>query len=476
MHFSIKAPGAEQAGIVSVESPYDGAAVGTVATVSFKGVDQALKTSAALYRDRNSWLTTEERAAILERASVLMEERSEPLIALAVAEGGKPYRDTRAELLRAIDGVKNCRECLRSQHGVEVPMELNAASLHRLAFTHLEPIGPVVGISAFNHPINLIVHQIGPAIAAGCPVIIKPAQKTPLSAFMLVDIFREAGLPEPWCQPLLTENHAVIEALVADSRVAFFSFIGGSKVGWKLRSLLAPGVRCVFEHGGAAPVIAAADADLEAALPLLAKGGFYHAGQVCVSVQRVCAQKPIARQAAEGLAALAESLTTGDPADPESDVGPLIRPEEADRIDSWVKQAVAEGAELLTGGKRLSSSLYRPTVLFNPSDTSRVSKEEVFGPVVCVYECDDLDEAIGRANNVPFVFQASVLTRSIDTALYAFKHLRATAVMINDHTAFRVDWMPFGGLRESGMGTGGIPYSYRNLQIEKMAVFHSNAW
>ncbi|MGR9074444.1 MAG: aldehyde dehydrogenase family protein [Gammaproteobacteria bacterium] len=475
MHFSIKIPGAIEAGVVQVRSPYDGSLVGTVANVDLKGVEKALENSSALYRDRDSWLPAGRRAEILERATALMAARSEQLIALAVAEGGKPYRDTEVELLRAVDGMKNCRECIRSGHGSEIPMKINDASRNRLAFTHREPIGPVAAFSAFNHPINLIVHQIGPAIAAGCPVIVKPALKTPLSAFMMVDILREAGLPEAWCQPLVTVDHATAEALATDPKIAYFSFIGSGRVGWALRSKLAPGTRFALEHGGAAPVIVAEDADLDAMLPLLAKGGFYHAGQVCVSVQRIFAHRSIARQLAVRLADAANGLKVGDPSDPETDVGPMIRHQEVERVEGWVGEAVSGGAELLAGGRRISAALFPPTVLFNPSDASKVSREEVFGPVVCVYEYDELKEAVSRANALPYPFQAAVMTRGIDTALYAFEQLQASAVMINDHTAFRVDWMPFAGVGQSGYGVGGIPYTFLDMQIEKMAVFRSDA-
>jgi len=473
MHFPIKVPGAEQQGILLVTSPFDGSEVGSVATVGLSGVEQALSNCDDLFRNRSAWLSAEQRADILEDAARLMASRYEQLISVAIAEGGKPYRDTEAELSRAIDGLKNCRECIRSQQGSEIPMQLNHASLNRLAFTHREPVGPVVAVSAFNHPINLIVHQVGPAIAAGCPVIIKPAEKTPLSAFLLVDILREAGLPDVWCQPLLTEDLEVAEALVTDPRVAFFSFIGSAKVGWNLRSKLAPGTRCALEHGGSAPVIVAEDADLEAMLPLLTKGSFYHAGQVCVSVQRIYAHRSIARKLAAGLAHLADALVVGNPANLETEVGPLIRPQEVERVANWVSEAITEGAELLTGGKKISESLYSPTVLFNPAETSKVSQQEIFGPVVCIYEYDEIEDAITRANALPYAFQAAVMTRSIDTAFFAFKHIQASAVMINDHTAFRVDWMPFAGLKQSGYGRGGIPYTYRDMQIEKMAVFHA---
>jgi acyl-CoA reductase-like NAD-dependent aldehyde dehydrogenase len=476
MHYPIKIPGAEAAGVISVFSPYDGKPVGSVECIDAKGAEMALTSMAEVFRDRKNWLPAHERIAILERAAAMMQARSEQLIATAIAEGGKPYADTKIELMRAIDSIKISVECIRAERGSEIPMQLNPASMNRLAFTHKEPIGPVVAVSAFNHPINLIVHQIAPAIAAGCPIIIKPARATPLSAFALVDILHQSGLPVAWCQPVMIEDNNITEKLVTDKRIAFFSFIGSAKVGWMLRSKLAPGVRCALEHGGVAPVIMTEDADLDRMLPLMAKGGFYHAGQVCVSVKRIYAHQSIARQAAASLGILAECLTVGDPADARTDIGPLIRPEEVDRVESWVNEAVAEHAELITGGKRLSSSLYQPTVLFNPSIQSKVSQQEIFGPVICVYGYDNIDEAIEQANALPYAFQAAVATRTIDTALYAFKHLAASTVMINDHTAFRVDWMPFAGLRESGYGTGGIPYAFRDMQIEKMAVFHSSSW
>lgn len=473
MHYQIQVPNAQPAGTVEVCSPYDGKRVGSVETVDSVGAEQALTNMITAFSDRKNWLPAHERIAILERAALLVKTRSEPLIALAVAEGGKPYLDTQVELNRAIDSIKSCIDCIRTERGSEIPMQLTPGSMNRLAFTHREPVGPVVAVSAFNHPLNLIIHQAGPAIACGCPVIIKPARETPLSAFALAAIFHEAGLPKIWCQPIVVEDLAVAEQLVTDRRVAFFSFIGSAAVGWKLRSKLAPGTRCALEHGGVAPVIVAADADLNNILPLLAKGGFYHAGQVCVSVQRVYAHHSIAKTVAERLALLAENMIAGDPAIDKTDIGPLIRRREVDRVESWVNEALQEKAVLMTGGKRLSDSVYSPTVLLNPSEHSKVSREEIFGPVICVYDYEDLDDAINRANALPYAFQAAIATQSIDTALYAYKQLAASTVLINDHTAFRVDWMPFAGLRKSGYGTGGIPYTFRDMQVEKMAVFHS---
>jgi len=475
MDYQLQVSQAKAVGQLAVTSPYDGSTIGSVPTIDKQGVDQALTNASLLFADKSQWLPAEQRIKILRNMAQLMEQYYDRLVDQAVAEGGKPLLDTRIEMDRAVDGILNCVECIRTNAGTEIPMRVNPASANRIAFTHKEPIGVVVAVSAFNHPINLIIHQIGPAIASGCPVIIKPASDTPLSAFALADLLAEAGLPEGWCQAVMTTDNETAQALVTDKRVAFFSFIGSGKVGWMLKSKLANGTRCALEHGGAAPVIIEADADLDDMLPLLAKGGFYHAGQVCVSVQRVFVHQSLFDQVSQGLVDYADKMKSGDPADEATEIGPLIRHVETDRIESWVNEAVEESAILATGGKRISDAFYEPTVLLNPDINSKVSQQEIFGPVICVYSFSDMDEAIERANAVPFSFQASIFTKNIDTALAGWKNLEATAVMINDHTAFRVDWMPFGGEKESGYGMGGIPYTYRDMQIEKMAVIRSAA-
>jgi len=457
-------------GQLEVRAPFDGALIATIDTADATQVEQALATAYGLFRNRDAWLDPARRIEILRKAARLMEERAESLALEAAREGGKPLLDSRVEVARAIDGVLNCAEMLRSEAGHVIPMNINAASARRVAFTSHEPIGVVVAVSAFNHPLNLIVHQVGPALAAGCPSIVKPAGDTPLSCLRFVEILYEAGLPREWCQPLVIGDSALATRLVSDQRVGFFSFIGSGRVGWMLRSKLAPGTRCALEHGGAAPAIVAADADLDDAVPKLVKGGFYHAGQVCVSVQRIFAHRSIAETLARRIAQQAIGLKVGDPTSDRTEVGPLIRKQEVARVEAWVREAVDGGAVLVCGGKRLSDSCYEPTVLLEPPGHSKVSTEEVFGPVVCVYAYDDLDEAIGRANALPVAFQAAVFTRDQATAMHAYARLDASAVMVNDHTAFRVDWMPFAGLRESGLGVGGIPYTFRDMQIEKMFV------
>lgn len=458
---------------ITVTAPFDGSEIATLDAATSEDAERALNTAKNLFINKSMWLSASQRIDILNKTAQLMREQFDELVIVAAGEGGKPLIDSRVEVDRAIDGVLNCIECIRTDHGTEIPMGINPSSEKHMAFTRSEPIGVVVAISAFNHPLNLIIHQVGPAIATGCPVIIKPAEDTPLSCYRFISILRQAGLPEEWCQALVVSDLDVATQLVTDSRVGFFSFIGSANVGWMLRSKLAPGARCALEHGGVAPVIIEADADLVETLPAIAKGGFYHAGQVCVSVQRVYCHKSVVKVVSSNLVKMAAKLTVGDPTKEETDVGPLIRPLEVQRISKWVNDAVKEGAECLVGGKA-ENNCYLPTVLLNPSERSTVSTKEIFGPVICIYTYDNIDDAIKKANALPFAFQASIFTKNIDNALHAYKQLNASAVMINDHTAFRVDWMPFAGLRHSGLGVGGIPHTYHDMQIKKMMVLKSN--
>ncbi|MCG7948777.1 MAG: aldehyde dehydrogenase family protein [Candidatus Thiodiazotropha taylori] len=458
---------------LKVISPYDGSLLEEIPFSDGRAIEQALETAYGCYRNRQSWIPLHERVAILERLAQLMTERCDALALQAAREGGKPLVDSIVEAKRAADGVKLAIETIRTEAGEVVPINSTQAGAQRVAFTQKEPIGVVVAVSAFNHPLNLIVHQVAAAVAAGCPVIVKPAEDTPISCKAFVDMLHEAGLPKDWCQFVVPESLQLAEQLVTDQRVGFFSFIGSAKVGWMLRSKLAPGTRCALEHGGVAPLILAEDADIEKALASVLKAGFYHAGQVCVSVQRVFAEAGIAEEFSQRLAQMAGGLKVGDPALMETEVGPLIRPAEMERVASWVDEAVAEGGQRLNEAGRMANNCYSPTVLYNPSHSSKVSQQEIFGPVVCVYKSDSLEVALQHANGLPYAFQAAVFTRDIDKAMMVFRNIDASAVMVNDHTAFRVDGMPFAGLRQSGLGVGGIPHTIRDMQIEKMLVLNS---
>ncbi|PZU93309.1 MAG: aldehyde dehydrogenase [Chelatococcus sp.] len=456
--------------MLEVVQAFDRTPITTIATDDAAALEAKLKAAERAFRNRDGWLKPHERMAILRKLATLLEARRDHFAMQIAREGGKPLPDAIVETTRAIDGVRNAADELRNLAGREIPMGLSAAAADRWAFTTKEPIGVVAAISAFNHPLNLIVHQVAPAIAVGCPVIVKPASTTPLSCRDFVDLVHEAGLPEPWCQTFIPESNELAEKLVTDKRIAFLSFIGSARVGWSLHAKLAHGARSALEHGGAAPAIVDRSADLDKIVEPIVKGGYYHAGQVCVSTQRIFVHQDIAADFTERLVARVAKLKVGDPTLKDTEVGPLILPKEADRVASWIEEAVKGGARLAGGGRRLSPTTLEPTVLIDPPPDAKVSQLEVFGPVVCVYPYRDLDAAIAQANALPVAFQASVFAQDISVAMRAADRLDASAVMINDTTAFRTDWMPFAGRRESGYGTGGIPYTMRDMTQEKMIL------
>ncbi|WP_373493260.1 aldehyde dehydrogenase family protein [Aquiflexum sp.] len=457
---------------LKVFSPFDKTLIHEIPMDGKKDVEKALRKAQELFLNRSKWIPPYERIAILEKAAELMKSELEELTKTAASEGGKPYQDSKVEVLRAINGVKIAAAEIGRLNGEQIPMGLTQASANRIAFTTREPIGVVASISAFNHPLNLIVHQTVTAFAAGCPVIVKPASNTPLSCLAFAEILHKAGVPKDWVQVLIIDNESS-EILATDKRVGYLSFIGSANVGWYLKSKLAPGTRCALEHGGVAPVIVEPDADFKSMVPALVKGGFYHAGQVCVSVQKVFAHESIAKELADEITKAAAQLIVGDPLDKNTEVGPLISEKEVERIHEWVLEAEKSGGEILCGGKKISDTCYSPTVIWNPSKDTKVSKEEIFGPVVCVYPYNDREKAIQEANSLDYHFQAAVFTKDLDIAFDTVQKLNATAVMVNDHTAFRVDWMPFGGRDASGEGLGGIPYSMHEMTRVKLMVVKS---
>ena len=458
-------------GTLSVFQAFDRAKFAEVPIDGDRALEDKIERARRAFESRDAWLPAHERIAILLRLSELVAERRDALRDLIAREGGKPYTDATVEVTRAIDGLRNAAEELRNFGGKEIPMGLTSASDRRWAFTVREPIGVVAAISAFNHPLNLIVHQVAPAIAVGCPVIVKPASTTPLCCLELVKLARAAGLPEEWCQSYVPANNAGAERLACDPRVAFLSFIGSGNVGWYLRTKIAPGTRCALEHGGAAPVIVDRDVDVDAIVEPIVKGGYYHAGQVCVSVQRIFVHDEVHQVFIERLASRFAALTLGDPLDPRTQVGPLILPKEVARVASWVEDATRTGARIAVGGRRASETLYQPTVLLDPAPDAKVSCGEVFGPVTSVWRYTDLDQAIARANAGPFAFQASVFTTNMNVALRFTERIDATCAIVNDHTAFRTDWMPFGGRRHSGYGIGGIGWTMHEMTQHKLVVF-----
>ncbi len=454
-------------------APYDRRLLAEIPLDDWKTAEKYLEDAANLHAAKNP-LPIHKRIAILENLVATIQREKDNLAYTATEEGGKPWNDTIVEINRAIQGIKYAIAALSTMGGSEIPMGLTPSAEGKFAVTFREPIGPILAISAFNHPINLIIHQIIPAVAAGCPIIVKPALTTPRSCLRIVELLRESGLPEEWCRAIVCEND-ITARMSSDSRLAFMNFIGSERVGWTLRAGLAPGVRCSLEHGGAAPVIIDETADIAIIAPLLAKGGFYHAGQVCVSVQRVFALRNSAAELAEAIAQAGNSFIVGDPLSPQTDVGPLITLDARQRVSKWIDDGVVSGGAII--GKemnnvhKLPETCLAPIVIFNPSEDARISREEIFGPAIAVYSCNTMEEAVSRANNVRYEFQAAVFTENLRFAFDASKNLKATSVIINDHSAFRVDWMPFGGRGVSGQGTGGIGYTLHDYTQEKLLVF-----
>jgi acyl-CoA reductase-like NAD-dependent aldehyde dehydrogenase len=450
-----------------VNQAYTGAVLAELEMHDSVQVDNMLSTAQALHK--SGCLPAHERIRILQKLAKLVDAEHEDFSRLIANEGGKPIRDARVEVTRAVNGIYIAITEIENSKGVVIPMDLSAAGAGHEAFTILEPIGVVVAVSAFNHPLNLSIHQVIPAIATGCPVIIKPASVTPLCCLRLFELIKQAGLPDGWVQVALT-NRENSEKLVTDSRVGFFSFIGSAKVGWYLKSKLAPGTRCALEHGGVAPLIFDEYADEQGFINGVVKASMYHSGQVCVSVQRVYVPISRAQELAQKIADVASKQVVGDAINEDSDLGPLILPKETDRIEAWVDEAINEGAQLITGGQRINKVSYKPTVLLNPDKDSKVSTQEVFGPVVCIYGYQTIDDAIEQANSLDVSFQSAIFSDNMSLAMDVAKKLEASAVMINNYTTFRVDWMPFSGRKHSGYGIGGIGYSMRDMLEHKMIV------
>ncbi len=459
--------------MLEVRQAYTQELLQTVELDTLAGVEKKLNSAHQVHLDNPQGLPAHQRIAILDKLGHLMSKEQSDLALLIANEGGKPLMDAKVEVARAIDGVKLAMSEIRCMRGKQIPMDLTPAGQGRVAFTTPEPIGIVVAVSAFNHPLNLIVHQVVPGIAVGCPVIVKPADTTPLCCLRFVELAHQAGLPKAWLQSSVSAIPEA-QALVTDSRVAFFSFIGSAGVGWYLRSKLAPGTRCALEHGGSAPLIYEDYHNVDGFVNGVIKAGFYHGGQVCVSVQRIFIPNDKVTDIAQKIANKASQLIVGDAINENTEVGPLILPKEVDRVASWVDEAVDQGAILLCGGKKLGDTSYAPTVLLNPSAQSKVSQKEIFGPVVCVYGYEDVQQALDAANGLETAFQSAIFTDNIQFAMNTAKKLNSSAVMINDYSTFRTDWMPFAGRKQSGYGTGGIGYTMADMCEDKMIVINTN--
>src|SRR5438874_2024625 len=446
---------------IEVHSPYNGEVVGRAPK---SGADDARRAVDAAARTLESPLPAHERAAILDRVAALLRERHEDMARTICAEAGKPIKTARVEAARAVSTYTFAAVEARKLAGDVVPMDASEAGEGKLAFTLRRPIGVIGAISPFNFPCNLVAHKIAPALAAGCPVVLKPASATPLSALLLAELEHEAGLPEGWLTVLVGPASEIGDVLVADERVRMITFTGSSEVGWKLQER-APRKRVKLELGNSTPVIVAADADVETAAAKLAANAFSFAGQSCISVQRIYVERPVYDAFMAGFVPKVEALKVGDPSEDDTDVGPVIDADARERILEWIAEA---DGDLLAGGEQ--DGLIKPTVIANVSDDAKVSCQEVFGPVAIVNPVGSVDEAIDRANGTRYGLQAGIFTASIDTALKAAERLDFGGVTVNEAPTFRSDQMPYGGVKDSGNTREGPAYAVREMTEEHLVV------
>ncbi|MFN7160810.1 MAG: aldehyde dehydrogenase family protein [Candidatus Gracilibacteria bacterium] len=455
--------------IVEIKSPYDGALVGKVEKADSAALEKALKNAADSFENIMKTMPAWKRAEILYKVADLMKEHHEDLSQTIAQEGGKPLKDAKVEITRAINTVRMSGNEALQMNGEQLTMDRAAGTENHLAFTIREPIGPVLAISAFNHPVNLICHQVATAFAAGNSVIVKPASQTPLSCLKLAKLFQEAGLPDGVLNVAIVGG-ADTEQLVKDSRIRFITFIGSGKVGWEIEKTKHEGTRLSLEHGGTACAIVDSSADIEKILPGLVRGSFYHAGQVCVSTQNIYVHESKYEEVLSKMVEKAKLLKVGAATDEDTDIGPIISKKEQERILSWIQEAKAQGARIELGGNAVGDSCIDATILTSTSMKMKVMNAEVFGPVVNIIPFSDIEAVIKEINATPFSFQAAVYAQDINTALNTAKKIDAKACIINDPSTFRVDWMPFGGAKESGLGVGGVRSSMHEMSQEKLII------
>jgi acyl-CoA reductase-like NAD-dependent aldehyde dehydrogenase len=450
---------------IDVRSPYDGELVGRVPEA---GAEDARRAVDAAERAMETSLAAHERAAVLDRVAAQLDERQDEVARTICAEAGKPMKAARVEATRAVSTFTMAAVEARKLAGDVVPMDASPAGVGKAAFTLRVPIGIVGAISPFNFPLNLVAHKLAPALAAGCAVVLKPASQTPLSALLLAEIEADAGVPPGWLNVVCGPASEIGDVLVEDERVRMISFTGSASVGWGLRER-APRKKVSLELGNATPVIVAADADLADAAERLAANAFSFAGQSCISVQRIYVERGAYDAFLERFLPLVEALKVGDPAEEDTDVGPLIARSERERVLAWIDEARGLGAEILAGGD-LDGELLRPTVIADPPPTAKVASEEVFGPVCTVAAYDTIEEAVALANGTRYGLQAGIFVAGVKDALNAARALEFGGVTVNEAPTFRADQMPYGGVKESGNTREGPASAVREMTDERVVV------
>ena len=451
---------------VVVTSPYDHSVLAVVSEAERDDVEVAIESAVRAFEVTRK-MTSHQRAGVLRKVADGIATRREEFARTICQEAGKPIKTSRIEVERAINTFQIAAEESTRIYGEYIPLDTLASTSGRWGLVRRFPLGPVFAITPFNFPLNLVAHKVAPAMAAGCPLILKPAPQTPISSLLLAEIVQESGWPEGAfaVMPLSNENAAL---LVADERIKLLTFTGSSAVGWQLKSR-AGKKRVTLELGGNAGVIVHGDADLEHAAQRCVAGGFSYAGQTCISVQRILVQQPVFHKFTELLVQGVRKLKAGDPMQETTDVPPLIREQDAVRAAEWIEEAVKGGAKLLCGGKRHGATV-EPTVLTGTSPEMRVNCAEVFAPVVTVEPYESFPEALSQVNNSAYGLQAGVFTRDAGLIQMAFEELEVGGVIAGDVPSFRVDQMPYGGVKDSGLGREGLRYSIEDMTERRLLV------
>jgi acyl-CoA reductase-like NAD-dependent aldehyde dehydrogenase len=451
---------------LDVTSPFDGS---VVAQVAYGGRADAERAVDAAAKAMQTPLPAHERAAILDRVAAILRERREDLARTISQEAGKPISTAQVEADRAVQTILFSAHEARGLGGELIGMDAHPAGVNHTGMVVRRPIGVVGAISPFNFPLNLVAHKIGPAFAAGCACVLKPATATPLSALALAQAFADAGQPAGWLNVIVGKSSDIGDVLIDDERVKLITFTGSSDVGWKLRSRAAR-KKVNLELGNSTPLIVMADADVEKAATAVAANGYAFAGQSCISIQRVYVEDSAYDRFVEALQPKVQALVTGDPSDPATQVGPVIDDENRDRILAWVKEAVDGGATLLAGGEIDDHGLLRPTLLGDVDLDMQVSCREVFGPVVTLARVSDIQDAVDKANGTDYGLQAGVFTQDISRAMWAAQQLDFGGVTVNEAPTWRADHMPYGGVKESGNTREGPKYAVLEMTEPRLVV------
>ncbi|UCG60788.1 MAG: aldehyde dehydrogenase family protein [Candidatus Zixiibacteriota bacterium] len=454
---------------IDVTDPFDNSLIDTVPAATKEDVETALAAAVKGFEITRR-MTVYERAQILFKTAAIISDNLEEFATTIAQEGSKTITEARKEASRCVNTITASAEEAKRILGETIPFDSFPGGEKRRGYYYRFPIGVILAITPFNDPLNLVAHKLGPAIAAGNSVILKPATVTPLSAVKLVEAMVQAGLPPQAIQVITGYGHEIGDALVSDERVRMISFTGGVEAGKHIAKLA--GIKKIgMELGSNSPVIVWKDADVDLAAESCVSGAFWAAGQNCIGVQRLLVHKDIYDEFKKKFVARTKQYKIGDKLKDDTNMGPMITEAEAIRVEKWVNEAKAKGALVLTGGKR-KGALYEPTVLEKVPKEMKIHCEEVFGPTVNLYEIDDLDEAIKEANSLPYGLLAAIFTSNVDVAFKASYELDCGGVMINDSTDYRLDSMPFGGVKYSGLGREGLKFSLQEMTEPKVVCFY----